>query len=62
MSTPPVQQSLLAMLLLRLPDLSGLIIAIVILLSIYQSQEARLATLTQKYFDLSQCTTIQRPQ
>jgi len=44
-------------LLARLPDMAGLVIALIMLFSIYTAQEARLAVLTEKYFLLTQCDT-----
>lgn len=56
--TPPVipPRDLLSTLLMRLPDLTGLLITIVILFIIYQAQEQRITELTKDYFQLSmQC-------
>jgi len=55
MTTPTVPQSLFATMLLRLPDLAGLLIALVIVVAGYQAQEARLNALQEKYFALAQC-------
>ncbi len=45
----------------RVPDLAGLLIALVILFSIYQAQEKRIYELQDRYFNLAaQCLVTNR--